>query len=104
MSELSEVLDAVQKMEESLLRLRRVRDKSSTPQQQSSAQATEKEGKSVSDDDKIRLQLYVDVQTFIKTMTQLGVQPTQVEKGIELNQLVTDVAMKSCLLPTSSNE
>lgn len=105
LSELSQVLDAVQKMEESLLRLRRVRDKSSTPQPTStSQQSMEKDSKSVSDDDKIRLQLYVDVQAFIKTMTQLGVEPSQVEKAVELDKLVTDVAMKSCLLPPASNE
>ena len=71
---MSEVLDGVQKMEESLRRLKRGRDKqnanAATAGQEKSGEKLEK---GVSDDDKIRLQLFVDVKHYIQTVKSLGV-------------------------------
>ena len=69
----TEVLAAVQKMEESLRRLKRVRDKTGGGGG-GAGDKTQGEGGSVStqisDDDKIRLQLYVDVKHFILQMNK----------------------------------
>ena len=74
LANVSEVLDGVQKMEESLRRLKRGRDKQNT---NVAAAGQEKSGekleKGVSDDDKIRLQLFVDVKHYIQTVKSLGV-------------------------------
>jgi hypothetical protein len=100
LTNVSEVLDAVQKMEESLRRLKRVRDKNNA----SSTGGADKPGdkdKGVSDDDKIRLQLLVDVKHYIKTMEGLGVLQSEIrdENGkeyvTELDKLVVE-ATKSC--------
>lgn len=102
LSNVSEVLDNVQKMEESLLRLRRVRDKansatkSSTTNEEKVKSETEKSDKNVSDDDKIRLQLFVDVKHYLKTMESLGVKPTEVTHVEKLEELVKQ-ATKSCI-------
>ena len=74
LANVSEVLDGVQKMEESLRRLKRGRDK----QNANAAAGQEKSGEKlekgvVSDDDKIRLQLFVDVKHYIQTVKSLGV-------------------------------
>ena len=84
-SNVSEVLAAVQKMEESLRRLKRVREKA----------GTSAENKGLSDDDKIRLQLLVDVGHYVKTMEALGVGKDSVGKVGELEQLVEE-ATKGC--------
>ena len=73
---MSEVLDGVQKMEESLRRLKRGRDKQNA--NVAAAAGQEKSGEKlekgvVSDDDKIRLQLFVDVKHYIQTVKSLGV-------------------------------
>merc|ERR1711936_155920 len=70
----SETLAAVQKMEESLRRLKKVREKTTGGTGDKTADGTS-EAK-ISDDDKIRLQIYVDVKYFI----------LQVEKGLKVNQ------------------
>ena len=74
LANVSEVLDGVQKMEESLRRLKRGRDKQNA---NAAAAGQEKSGekleKGVSDDDKIRLQLFVDVKHYIQTVKSLGV-------------------------------
>ena len=74
LANVSEVLDGVQKMEESLRRLKRGRDKQNA---NVAAAGQEKSGekleKGVSDDDKIRLQLFVDVKHYIQTVKSLGV-------------------------------
>ena len=89
---MSEVLDGVQKMEESLRRLKRGRDKQQnanissapTPGGQENTKSENKE-KGVSDDDKIRLQLFVDVKHYIQTIKSLGVNVDS----------ITDVSLKS---------
>ena len=94
LANVSEVLDGVQKMEESLRRLKRGRDKqqnanissASTPGGggQENTKSENKE-KGVSDDDKIRLQLFVDVKHYIQTIKSLGVNVDS----------ITDVSLKS---------
>jgi len=104
LSNVSEVLDNVQKMEESLLRLRRVRDKANSATKNSAISSAEEKVKSeavekdknVSDDDKIRLQLFVDVKHYLKTMESLGVQANEVTEVNKLDSLVTE-ATKSCI-------
>lgn len=54
---MSDVLTSVQKTEESLRRLKKMRDRGT--------QASSAEGRGLSDDDKIRMQLSIDVNTFI---------------------------------------
>ncbi len=71
----SDVLAAVQKMEESLQRLKKVRGGvSSNP-------GTETRSAGMSDDDKIRLQLFVDVQHLLASMNNVGVDKHQVKQG-----------------------
>jgi len=105
LSNVSEVLDNVQKMEESLLRLRRVRDKAnsatkssaiSTAGEEKIKSETAERDKNVSDDDKIRLQLFVDLKHYLKTMESLGVQANEVTEVNKLESLVTE-ATKSCI-------
>ena len=88
-------------MEESLRRLKRGRDKQNNPNA-GPGQDNLKDKGVVSDDDKIRLQLFVDVKHYIKTMESLGVDPGNIkdennqEPIIEqLDQLVIE-ATKSC--------
>lgn len=89
----SEVLAAVQKMEESLKRLKRVRD--SRP---GGGMGGAEEGRlAVSDDDKIRLQLYVDVMFLVgKIQNEFDLDPGRIEHLAELIVLV-DEATKSML-------
>ena len=91
----SEVLAAVQKMEESLRRLKRVRDSKA-----GGAAGVEKSNQDnslkISDDDKIRLQMYVDVKHFILQMEKgLGVTRNEVKSVLDLEALVKE-ATKSC--------
>ena len=77
---MSDVLAAVQKMEESLQRLKKVRGGAT------SNPGAETRSGSMSDDDKIRLQLYVDVQHLLMSMRRVGVEQRQV--GISATRLV----------------
>ena len=82
-------------MEESLRRLKRGRDKQQnanissapTPGAGGGQENTKSENreKGVSDDDKIRLQLFVDVKHYIQTIKSLGVNVDS----------ITDVSLKS---------
>ena len=106
LANVSEVLDGVQKMEESLRRLKRGRDKQNA---NVAAAGQEKSGekleKGVSDDDKIRLQLFVDVKHYIQTVKSLGVDVDSItdddddDKDVliieQLDQLVIE-ATKTC--------
>ena len=70
---MSDVLAAVQKMEESLQRLKKVRGGASL-----NAGTNETRAGGMSDDDKIRLQLFVDVKHLIGFMEAVGVDSKQV--------------------------
>ena len=90
LAQVGDILDSVQKMEESLKRLRRVRDKNS---EKNVGGGQNEKPLNISDDDKIRLQLFVDVQTFGQALEKLGV-----EKNEDVGKLETLVneATKSC--------
>ena len=70
LAQVRDILESVQKMEESLKRLRRVRDKTTG---NSKSQDDPKADK-VTDDDKIRLQLLFDVQSYGQAMEKLSVE------------------------------
>lgn len=76
----SDVLTSVQKTEESLRRLKKMRDRG--------AQVSSAEGRGLSDDDKIRMQLSIDVKTFILEIEKLGVKQENVERLQDLTSLV----------------
>jgi len=79
----SDVLTSVQKTEESLRRLRNVK---------SGGSASLSAGNSavMSDDDKIRVQLRVDVTSWKQEVGKLNFQPTQIDKLVELTNMVED--------------
>ncbi|XP_030369435.1 conserved oligomeric Golgi complex subunit 2 [Scaptodrosophila lebanonensis] len=77
-----EVLTSVQKTEESLRRLRNL--KSGANQMTTSGTA------STSDDDKIRLQLRVDAAAWTLELSKLNFQPTQIDKLVELNNMIEE--------------
>ncbi|EDV30329.1 uncharacterized protein Dana_GF23234 [Drosophila ananassae] len=77
----SDVLTSVQKTEESLRRLRNVKSGGSAPVSNSAV---------MSDDDKIRVQLRVDVSSWKQELSKLNFQATQIEKLVELTNMVED--------------
>ncbi|CAH0400351.1 unnamed protein product [Chilo suppressalis] len=76
-----DVLTSVQKTEESLRRLKQIREK--TPQQTNEASG-------ITDGDKIRLQLNVDVASYAKVAEGLQVNVHSVHKYTELYRMVTE--------------
>lgn len=80
----TDVLTSVKKTEESLRRLKNLREKSSNnnPNQSSSGSG------GMSDDDKIRLQLHVDIITWTNEIEKMHVDRNSVDKLNELNELV----------------
>lgn len=88
LSNVSEVLAAVQKMEESLRRLKRVRDTKTFGAGQETDDA---KSRTVSDDDKIRLQLFLDVHFLIDKMEkEFKVKKSEIKKLDELENIVTE--------------
>ncbi|KAH8406612.1 hypothetical protein KR215_009445 [Drosophila sulfurigaster] len=81
----SDVLTSVQKTEESLRRLRNLKSGSA-----SSAPSSSNSTAAVSDDDKIRLQLRVDVTAWTLELSKLNFQATQIEKLPELSKMVEE--------------
>ena len=63
MSSVSDVITSVQKTEDSLRRLKKIRDKS--------AGISSSEGQGVSDDEKIRVQLSIDVVNYVNLVRTL---------------------------------
>nr|CAD7429608.1 unnamed protein product [Timema monikensis] len=88
-SSVNDVLTSVQKTEESLRRLKKVRDRLST--------TTPSEGKGLGDDDKIRQQLVLDVQNFCEGVESVDVKKDDVDKLLELLNLVEAARSKSDL-------
>uniref|UniRef100_A0A336MWJ2 Conserved oligomeric Golgi complex subunit 2 n=1 Tax=Culicoides sonorensis TaxID=179676 RepID=A0A336MWJ2_CULSO len=80
---ITEVLTSVQKTEESLRRLKNLREKGG-----SGTAATTRQG--MSDDDKIRLQLQVDVIYWTNEIETFGITKSQVKKLLELIKFVED--------------
>jgi len=81
----NDVLTSVQKTEESLRRLRNLKSGSASNTATSSSTNAV-----VSDDDKIRLQLRVDVAAWTLELSKLNFQPTQIEKLLELSKVVEE--------------
>lgn len=84
-----DVLTSVQKTEESLRRLKKIRDRG-VSHSNVSMSSNERGG----DDDKIRLQLYIDVNSFVLGIEGLNIQRQQVEKLIGLLNLVETTQAK----------
>lgn len=80
----SDVLTSVQKTEESLRRLRNLKS-GSAPNMSSSSSTS-----AVTDDDKIRLQLRVDVAAWTLELSKLNFQPTRIEELQELSKIVEE--------------
>lgn len=78
------MLTSVQKTEESLRRLKNLREKSGSAQPGSST------APGMSDDDKIRLQLHVDICAWCDEIEKLGVDRNTVDKLNELIHLVEE--------------
>lgn len=87
---MDDVLTSVQRTEESLRRLKNLRDKSSTPTTISNSSSGALERLGMTDDDKIRLQLQVDVIYWTDEIKQLGVQTKQIAQLSELVNLVEE--------------
>lgn len=83
-----DVLTSVQKTEESLRRLKNLREKSATLTASMSGERLTAGG--MSDDDKIRLQLHVDTVYWTNEIESLHVQRNAIDKLPELIQLVED--------------
>ncbi|XP_017890474.1 conserved oligomeric Golgi complex subunit 2 [Ceratina calcarata] len=81
LASVTDVLTSVQKTEESLRRLKKIRDKST------GSLSSEVQG--ISDDEKIRIQLQVDVQAYANTITEMGISTSSV---LHVNELLNAVA------------
>lgn len=79
----NEVLVSVQKTEESLRRLKNLKGTTNSTYLVTAAGTT-------SDDDKIRLQLRLDVSTWSEELRQFGLDVTEFQKLIDLRQLIED--------------
>lgn len=77
-----DVLTSVQKTEESLRRLKSSRA--------ASGQMERSTASGMSDDDKIRLQLHVDIVTWTTEIEKLGVNRTEIDKLTTLIDLVEE--------------
>lgn len=78
-SSVSDVLDSVQKTEESLRRLKKARDRSSN---------LVPNDRRVEDDNKIRLQLLLDINAYVKGIEAFGINKIDIEKLSDLLLLV----------------
>lgn len=78
------MLTSVKKTEESLRRLKNLREKSTN----TNANQSNSGSGGMSDDDKIRLQLHVDISAWTNEIEKMDVDRTSVEHLIELNELV----------------
>ncbi|XP_013789772.1 conserved oligomeric Golgi complex subunit 2-like [Limulus polyphemus] len=76
----SDVLDTLRKMDKSLKQLKRIRDKGAGESRNNSS--------GVSDDDKIHLQLWLDVENFGQQIEILGVKKSTVQEFESLVELV----------------
>lgn len=81
---MKDVLTSVQKTEESLRRLKNLREKSGTAQQGSTSTT------GMSDDDKIRLQLHVDICAWCDEIEKLGIERNAIDQLTDLIQLVEE--------------
>lgn len=80
------MLTSVKKTEESLRRLKNLREKSTNNNPSGTSGGSGSAG--MSDDDKIRLQLHVDVDTWTSEIEKMQIDRNDVDKLNELNELV----------------
>ncbi len=85
---MSEVLTSVQKTEESLRRLKNLRERSSSNLQ--TLQPSPSEKQLMSDDDKIRLQLQLDIIFFCKNIEKFQLDYNDITKLNSLIQMIED--------------
>lgn len=85
-----EVLTSVQKTEESLRRLKNLRDRNANSATTAPTMTTSTDRTTMSDDDKIRLQLQVDVIHYVQEIESIGLARGEIEKLDELMQLVEE--------------
>lgn len=78
------MLTSVQRTEESLRRLKNLREKSGSTQQGTASTS------GMSDDDKIRLQLNVDIYAWCDEIEKLAINRNSIDKLPELIQLVEE--------------
>lgn len=81
----SEVLTSVQKTEESIRRLKNLRDKVQQTTSNSDKQP-------VSDDDKIRLQLQIDIRHYVKCIEDYKLKREEIDSLFDLINLTDDIA------------
>lgn len=87
----TEVLTSVQKTEESLRRLKNLREKTAPTVASTIVSPTDQQqGIKMTDDDKIRQQLLMDVLHWADAIERLGIERTQVDRLIELIRLVEE--------------
>lgn len=85
---IEEVLTSVQKTEESLRRLKNLREKSTSTTTANIQSSNDRQG--MSDDDKIRLQLQIDVRYWTKEIESNDIRRENVDKLFEMISLVED--------------
>lgn len=85
---IEEVLTSVQKTEESLRRLKNLREKSTSTTTANIQSSNDRHG--MSDDDKIRLQLQIDVRYWTKEIESNDIRRENVDKLFEMISLVED--------------
>ncbi|XP_055547059.1 conserved oligomeric Golgi complex subunit 2 [Wyeomyia smithii] len=83
-----EALISVQKTEESLRRLKNLRDRNFTNQTNTTSSSSTTS--TMTDDDKIRLQLQVDVIYYVQEIERIGLARGEIEKLPELVQMVEE--------------
>lgn len=83
LSSVSEVLTSVQKTEESLRRLKQIREKTVR-------QPGANENQGVSDDEKIRIQIAVDVQNYAEIVSAFGFSTIEINCLDELKKVAEE--------------
>lgn len=84
----NEVLTSVQKTEESIRRLKNLREKS---QPALATMSSSSEKQLMSDDDKIRLQLQIDIRHFVNSIENYQLKREEIDSLIELVNLIGDI-------------
>lgn len=83
----NEVLTSVQKTEESIRRLKNLRERS----QQAANVNSEKQTQLMSDDDKIRLQLQIDIRHYVSSIESYQLKREEIDSLVELLNLTGDI-------------
>lgn len=84
----NEVLTSVQKTEESIRRLKNLREKS-----QQTTSNSEKQ-QNITDDDKIRMQLQIDIRHYVKSIENYQLKREEIDSLVELIDLTNDIKIR----------